>query len=189
MIRLVCFLGNPGKEYRFTRHNVGWMLLDSAFPDLGFRGKFNADIAEVLPSRAQGGEKLRILRPTQYMNRSGESIGRAVAFFQLDIQEVCVVHDDLELPFGSIALKRGGGLGGHNGLRSVKAALGDPGFFRLRIGVGRPKHGKVDSFVLSRFSPDEEAVLPRILEAARQRLEEAVRASEPDSDNAAIKLF
>ena len=189
MIRLVCFLGNPGNEYRSTRHNVGWMLLDTAFPDLGFRGKFNADIAEVFPSRKQGGEKLRVVRPTQYMNRSGESIGRAVAFFQLEVHEVCVVHDDLELPFGSIALKCGGGLGGHNGLRSVKSALGDAGFFRLRIGIGRPQHGKVDSFVLSRFGPDEEAVLPRVLEAGRQRLDDAVYAVDPDSDATAIKLF
>jgi len=189
MIRLVCFLGNPGNEYRFTRHNLGWMLLDAAFPDPGFRGKFNADIAEVFPLRERGSEKLRVLRPAQYMNRSGESIGRAAAFFQLEADEVCVVHDDLELPFGSIALKRGGGLGGHNGLRSVKSALGDAGFFRLRIGVGRPKHGKVDSFVLSRFSPDEEAVLPRILEAARQRLNEAVHASEPASDTTAVQVF
>lgn len=189
MIRLVCFLGNPGTEYHLTRHNVGWMLLDAAFSNLGFRGKFNADIAEVFPAREQGSEKLRVLRPTQYMNRSGESIGRAAAFFQLEAEEICVVHDDLELPFGSIALKHGGGLGGHNGLRSVKSAVGDAGFFRLRIGVGRPQHGKVDSFVLSRFNPDEEAVLPRILEAARRRLDQAIHAVRPVGDSTAIQVL
>lgn len=184
MIRLACFLGNPGKEYQLTRHNVAWMLLDSAFPGLSFRGKFNAELAETMPLREQTAEKLRILRPTQYMNRSGESIGRAAAFFQLDSNEICVVHDDLELAFGCIALKHGGGLGGHNGLRSVNSALGNSGFFRLRIGIGRPRHGSVDSYVLSRFSPDEEAVLPHLLSAAQRRMEQALRSSNPGVDEA-----
>ena len=161
LIRLICFLGNPGKEYRYTRHNAAWMLIDFLRFDTPpvWQNKFKGVFAKTGLQRRQ----VVLLKPEAYMNRSGESLQPGMTFFKIPREEILVVHDDLELPFGDVRIKEGGGLGGHNGLRSVSAVLGSRDFHRLRIGIGRPDRGSISSYVLSRFSREEEAELPEVM--------------------------
>ena len=169
MVELLCALGNPGREYLRTRHNLGWMLIDSWRSDLDWTKKFKGEIALLhRPAR------LIILKPLTFMNKSGESLRACMDFYSLDVDEVLIVHDDLELPFGETSVKQGGGLGGHNGLKSIKQHLGTADFRRLRLGIGRPKHGSVSNHVLSRFSHQEEIELPLLLEAGAGLLDEAI---------------
>ncbi|MCH3919564.1 MAG: aminoacyl-tRNA hydrolase [Sphaerochaeta sp.] len=162
-MNLIVFLGNPGKEYARTRHNVGFRLADVLFPDASWQKKFHGLYAQ------EAGQ--RLLKPQTYMNISGQSVAEAYAFFHLHSQEVVVVHDDLELPFGTAKLQLGGGLQGHNGLRSIKTDIGSDQFLRIRIGIGRPPHGNAASYVLAPFTPDEEIGLSLLLPRLRPWLE------------------
>jgi PTH1 family peptidyl-tRNA hydrolase len=165
----VAFAGNPGREYERTRHNIGWMLI----PYLHCAGKaLWKEKFKGMYSQVQCGSKtLCLLKPHTFMNKIGESVQPCLSFFKLESDQLIVIHDDLELPFGEAALKAGGGLGGHNGLRSVAQSIGTQQFYRLRIGVGRPPRGDVSAYVLSRFSEEEEAELPDVLERAAAVLE------------------
>ena len=154
-------MGNPGREYRQTRHNLGWMCVDAWRPDLDWTKKFKGEYAVLHAPR-----RLTVLKPLTFMNKSGESLRACMDFFSLGTDEIIILHDDLELPLGELLVKRGGGLGGHNGLKSVKQHLGTPDFLRLRLGIGRPRHGSVSNHVLSRFSREEEIELPSILSRA-----------------------
>ncbi len=151
---LVAGLGNPGREYERTRHNAGWLVVDElARRHAGvFRGKFSGQLAEV----RLAGRKVGLLKPETYMNESGRSIAAAARFFKAPAGMLLVVHDDVDLDEGRLQARRGGGLAGHNGLRSIAEALGTRDFLRLRIGVGRPGRGdrrSVADFVLSPFEP------------------------------------
>lgn len=162
MIALVAFLGNYGKQYAGNRHNVAWQFADSLgfSSSLSWQKKFKAQYAS-RQFDSTSGERTTVhfLKPETFMNLSGDSIGEACAFFKLKPEEVLVVHDELELPLGTVSLKWSGGLGGHNGLRSTKTVLGTPDFWRLRFGIGRPEHPDVAAWVLSDFSPDERITL------------------------------
>jgi PTH1 family peptidyl-tRNA hydrolase len=169
-VKLVVGLGNPGSRYSRTRHNVGFMAVDelaraAGFPE--FREKFSGELAK---GRVEG-EDVVLLEPTTYMNDSGRSVQAAVAFFHLAAKggdELLVVHDELDLPFGDVRLKISGGHAGHNGLRSIIGALG-PDFARLRVGIGRPPaafRGDVADFVLQDFDPTESAGLPDVIKAS-----------------------
>ncbi len=166
---LVAGLGNPGREYERTRHNAGWMVVDELArrTDASFRSKFSGQLAE---SRL-GEHRLALLKPETYMNESGRSIGAALRFFKLEPAELLVVHDDVDLEPGRLQARLGGGLAGHNGLRSIAQALGTQDFLRLRIGVGRPGRGDrrpVADYVLSPFEDevDVDALVRRAAEAA-----------------------
>lgn len=155
---LVAGLGNPGREYVGNRHNVGFMVADELARRHGgsWKGKFNARLAEVRID----GHKVVLLKPETYMNDSGRSISGAMRFFKLEPESVLVVHDETDLPVGRLQARRGGGLAGHNGLRSVAQHLGTPEFLRLRIGVGRPGRGDprpLADYVLSDFEAHEDA--------------------------------
>lgn len=169
MIKLMVFLGNPGNRYRLTRHNFAWRQMEEMgrIPRSGWQKKFKGSCCRI-PGAAGG---MVVLKPEVYMNKSGESVGAAASFYKLRPQEILVVHDDLELPFGGWALKQDGGLGGHNGLRSLSASLGSRQFHRFRMGIGRPPRGEAASFVLERFTPEEEACMPRILGLGGEILE------------------
>jgi PTH1 family peptidyl-tRNA hydrolase len=152
---LVAGLGNPGREYAATRHNVGFMVADELARRLGgsWRPKFSGDLAEV----RLNGLRLALLKPQTFMNESGRSVGAAARFFKVEPEDLLVVHDEVDLEPGRLQARLGGGLAGHNGLRSVAQHLGTPEFGRLRIGVGRPERGDprpVADFVLSEFSPE-----------------------------------
>jgi PTH1 family peptidyl-tRNA hydrolase len=179
MVRLIVFLGNPGTSYRRTRHNVGWLLAEKIAGTVEWREKFNGEwvLAELW------NRQLHLLKPGLYMNRSGESVSAAARFFRIPPGETLVVHDEIELPFGELSLRLGGGTAGHNGLRSIVEHAGTPDFFRLRIGISRPQRGSVSSYVLSRFSSDEEILLPRILEEGGRHLggSSIIRSPTPES--------
>jgi PTH1 family peptidyl-tRNA hydrolase len=166
---LVVGLGNPGKEYATHRHNVGFMVVDELAKVLrapDFREKFSAQWAKA----SFDGEDVVLLKPQTYMNLSGQSVQPAAAFFKVPIQNVIVVHDEVDLPFAVLRLKVGGGHAGHNGIRSLVQAMG-PDFARLRVGVGRPPpgfRGEVADFVLSGFDTMERAELPDILKLAAE---------------------
>jgi peptidyl-tRNA hydrolase, PTH1 family len=177
---LVAGLGNPGREYADTRHNVGFMVADElARRHRGsWRAKFSGDLAEV----RLGELRLAVLKPQTYMNESGRSVGAAVRFFKVRPESLLVVHDEVDLEPGRLQARLGGGLAGHNGLRSLAQHLGTPEFARLRIGVGRPERGDprpVADFVLSPFPPevDVEGLVARAADAvetvAREGVEEA----------------
>ena len=177
---LVAGLGNPGREYADTRHNVGFMVADELARRHGgsWRAKFSGDLAEVRLDIL----RLAVLKPQTYMNESGRSVGAAVRFFKVEPEALLVVHDEVDLEPGRLQARLGGGLAGHNGLRSVAQHLGTPEFARLRIGVGRPERGDprpVADFVLSPFPPevDVEGLVARAADAvetvAREGVEEA----------------
>lgn len=171
---LVVGLGNPGDRYVGSPHNVGFRVLDELAREVGqvawsqrFRGKFA--LARV------GDEKLALLEPQTFMNRSGESVREALSFFKLEHDRALVVHDELDLPLGSVKLKRGGGEAGHNGLRSVTKELGTQDYCRVRVGVGRPAKGAVVDFLLSPLSKAESAELDAAVLRARDAIELVVK--------------
>ena len=157
MIRLIVFLGNPGKQYEYTRHNAGWMVLSHVPFDRTpvFQNKFNGEFGQA----SLAGRQVYLLKPATLMNNSGKSTAACMNFYKIPPEEVLVVHDDLELAFGDIRPKTGGGMGGHNGLKSIMDALGTGDFPRLYIGIGRPEAGTgVVDHVLS---PPAESEQPR----------------------------
>jgi PTH1 family peptidyl-tRNA hydrolase len=179
---LVAGLGNPGREHARNRHNVGWMVVDELVRRHGgsFRSKFSGRLAEV----RLDGERVALLKPETYMNDSGRSVGAAARFFKASGPSLLVVHDEVDLEEGRLQARFGGGLAGHNGLRSVAGALGTPEFLRLRVGVGRPGRGdrrSVSDYVLADFDPEAEvdALVGRAADAveaiASDGLEEAQR--------------
>src|SRR5919201_5914842 len=178
---LVAGLGNPGREYARTRHNVGWLVADELARRTSgsWRGKFSGQLAEVrLDER-----RLALLKPETYMNESGRSVAAAARFFKVEPDALLVVHDDVDLEGGRLQARRGGGLAGHNGLRSLARDLGTQDFLRLRIGVGRPGRGdsrSVSDWVLSSFGPEEdvEALVSRSADAVETIATEGVEAAQ-----------
>jgi len=165
---LVVGLGNPGREYARNRHNVGYLVVDELARRHGatWRSKFSGQLAEI----RLDGHKVALLKPETYMNESGRSVGAAVRFFKLEPDAVLAVHDEGDFDLGRVELKVGGGLGGHNGLRSLAQHLKTQDFLRLRIGVGRPERGDprpLADYVLSDFEPhdDAEALIARAADA------------------------
>lgn len=174
MIRLIALLGNPGTQYARTRHNLPWIFADECalFEGCAWQSKFKGEITRIPGD-------VRVVKPATYMNVSGTSVSAAVRFFGYDARELLVVHDEVELPFGTVSFKDGGGTAGHNGLRSIRDKLGNGDFFRFRLGISRPKRGTVSSYVLARFAPEEEARLPDYLRGACRALAEFLDSSEP----------
>jgi PTH1 family peptidyl-tRNA hydrolase len=165
-LRAIVGLGNPGAEYAATRHNAGFWFVDALANSQGasFRAerKFSGDTARV----EVAGADLVLLKPSTFMNRSGQSVQALAAFYKLAPAEILVVHDELDVPLGSARFKQGGGPGGHNGLRSLIEHIG-PDFARLRIGIGHPGHkDRVHDYVLSRAGKGDEAAMQQAIEAA-----------------------
>jgi len=214
MLQLVVFLGNPGDEYKHNRHNAGWILAEALpfFPVLEWHKKFRSLYASVdsariplpngLPSMPSAetpaaspapSGKLHFIKPQLYMNNSGEAALAAAMFFKIKPDKIIVVHDEIELPFGTLSLKFSGGLGGHNGLRSIKTCFSTADFWRLRIGIGRPddrlpgKGGNMESsraagianWVLSDFTAAEIDALVPVYNAGASLLTQAL-AAEPE---------
>ena len=177
---LVVGLGNPGPEHARDRHNLGWLVVDELARRHGgsFRSKFSGKLAEVRLDDL----RLALLKPETYMNLSGSSVAAAARFFKSPPESIVAVHDEVDLEPGRLQLRLGGGLAGHNGLRSLKQSLGSADFLRVRAGVGRPGRGDrrpVADYVLSPFEPDEdpEALVARAADAvevlAREGLDQA----------------
>ena len=167
---VIAGLGNPGPQYQWTRHNAGFLFLDrlansenialSRKTFSGLAGEWNYN-----------GNRLILLKPQTFMNLSGKSVMQAHQFHKLPATQLIVVHDELDLPFGSVRLKKGGGHGGHNGLRSITEQIGKADFIRLRIGIGRPPHGDTVNYVLGNIPPTEMESLSSILDGGLDMLE------------------
>lgn len=167
-------LGNPGPKYAQTRHNAGFLVVDELAARAGAAGWQQKFKGEHVRARV-GGSPASLLKPLTYMNLSGRSVSRALGFYQIPADEMIVVHDDVDLDFGVVRVKSGGGTGGHKGLKSLKQDLGDTGFVRVRVGIGRPVHGSVTDFVLQKFASDEAAVLTDVIARAADAVETVVR--------------
>lgn len=160
-------LGNPGARYAQTRHNAGFWFLEAAARKLGLSFRFEKRFHGYLAEREWRGEKLRLLAPDTYMNRSGQSVSAIAGFFKIPVERILVAHDEIDLQPGDVRLKVGGGHGGHNGLRDVVAHLGSPDFARLRIGVGHPGLAdQVVDYVLERAGKEEQDRIDASIEAA-----------------------
>jgi PTH1 family peptidyl-tRNA hydrolase len=178
---LVAGLGNPGREYATTRHNAGWMVLDELARRQGgsWRSKFSGQLAEI----RLDGARLALVKPETYMNESGRSIAAAARFFKTPVESVLVVHDDVDLEEGRLQARLGGGLAGHNGLRSIAQALGSQEFVRLRVGVGRPGRGdrrSVADYVLASFEreTDVDALVARSADAVETVVRDGLEAAQ-----------
>ncbi|WP_305779232.1 aminoacyl-tRNA hydrolase [Nocardia nova] len=181
---LVVGLGNPGPEYERTRHNAGFLVADVLAERIG--GRFTVHKksgADLLEARLDG-RKILLVKPRTYMNLSGRPVAALARFFSVPPTEVIVVHDELDLPFGSIRLKRGGGEGGHNGLRSISNALSTKDYLRVRFGVGRPP-GRQDpaDFVLKPFSAPERKEVPVLVEQTADAVELLLRVGLETAQN------
>lgn len=171
---LIIGLGNPGSRYRFTRHNIGFMVLEQ------IAARCEVDIKQksfdALWNRGKiAGIHVLLAMPQTYMNLSGNAARSLLAYFKVDISNLIVIHDDLDLPFGTVRLKSGGGDAGHKGLKSIISCLGSADFMRIRMGIGKPSdRTPVEDYVLQKFNPDESSQLQQILQSASDAAGEIV---------------
>lgn len=168
---LLVGLGNPGDEHARNRHNIGFMVIDEVASQYGFssfRSKFQGHLSE----GRIGGEKVALLKPQTYMNDSGQSIKAAAKFFKVVPDRILIFHDELDLAPGKIRIKKGGGVAGHNGLRSAKNHLGTADFWRARMGIGHPgDKNRVSGYVLKDFSKVEQLWVETLVRASSDRIE------------------
>ena len=170
--QLVVGLGNPGPNYAQTRHNLGFMVADRLAARLGSKFKVHKRSGAEIVTGRLGGRPVVLAKPRCYMNESGRQVGPLAKFYSVPPADIVIIHDELDIDFGQIRLKIGGGEGGHNGLRSVATALGTKDFHRVRIGIGRPP-GRKDpaAFVLENFTATERAEVPTLREQAADATE------------------
>jgi PTH1 family peptidyl-tRNA hydrolase len=181
---LVVGLGNPGPRYAATRHNVGAVVANLLADRVGGRWKSHRSRCEIVEGRLAG-TAVVLAKPMSYMNESGGPVVGAARFFKIPVESVLVIHDELDLPFGTVRLKRGGGEGGHNGLRSVSASLGSKEYVRVRFGIGRPP-GRQDpaDFVLREFSNVERRELDFLVDRAADAVEAVITKGLDAAQNA-----
>ena len=173
-MKLIVGLGNPGSEYAGTRHNIGFSAIDllSSRSGIGLSSsKFSAESGQ----GTIAGERSILLKPQTFMNLSGQSVGPAAHFYKLSAEDLIVIHDELDLPLGQMQIRRGGGTGGHNGLKSIVQCLGTGDFIRIRVGTGKPQgpnaKERVVGFVLGRFSGDEQALADEMIQKTADAVE------------------
>jgi PTH1 family peptidyl-tRNA hydrolase len=174
---LILGLGNPGRRYQFTRHNIGFMVLEK------IAAQWEVDLKQksfdALWNRGKiAGINVLLAMPQTYMNLSGNAARKLLAYFKMDISNLIVIHDDLDLPFGKLRLKTGGGDAGHKGLKSITTCLGSADFMRVRMGIGKPSDkSRVEDYVLERFGSEEAAMLQQIIQLASDAATEIVLSS------------
>ena len=169
---LIVGLGNPGREYAGTRHNIGFMTLERLAKRLALDWQVNKKFTAHLAKGNQGDATLLLCQPQGYMNVSGKTIAPLARFYQIPADRIVVVLDDLDLPLGTLRMRPGGGTGGHRGLESIRGCIGTSEFPRLRLGIGRPAPARdVSGFVLGKFTGDESGQLEKVLEKAADQLE------------------
>lgn len=182
-MKLIVGLGNPGKQYENTRHNIGFMVLDELAKswNVSFdKTKFNAEYAIAY----HGGIKYLLIKPTTYMNLSGEAVGKFYDYFEIDIEDILVIYDDLDTKTANFKLKSKGSSGGHNGIKSIISHLGTEKFNRLKIGIDRPTPPmKVVDYVLGRFSKDEMSEIEKIYSKSINCIEDFSKMSFVDLMN------
>lgn len=162
---LVVGLGNPGAEYTDTRHNVGFHIVDALYTYFEKSGRYKEKWNGLYGSSVHSGRKIYFVKPLTFMNRSGQAVSQYYTFYKITPERLVVIHDDLDMAPGRVKLVKGGGAGGHNGIKSIVASIGTNDFYRLKVGIGRPGQGEVhkdfpvDRYVLSNFSEDERNTL------------------------------
>lgn len=175
-MRIIVGLGNPGKEYLFTRHNLGFMVVDRLAGDLDItvnRNQFDSLTGDGTLS----GSRIMLAKPQTYMNLSGKSVAGLLRFYKLGLEDLIVIHDELDLEFDTVRIKKGGGPGGNKGVASVIDQLGCPDFIRVRLGIGKPPRKEMtEGYVLGRFSPKEMDKLPDILVRAADAVEAIIES-------------
>jgi PTH1 family peptidyl-tRNA hydrolase len=182
LVKIVVGLGNPGSQYAKTRHNAGWMVLDKIADRAGWSGRGRTrDASSVVQGRFRGLD-LILVKPLTFMNDSGLAVRKVLAREHAPLVDLLVVADDFALPFGKLRFREGGSAGGHNGLGSIIDELSNEGFSRLRIGIGDPEQHAIDH-VLSAFSPDEQARMDELLEAAADGVEAWAREGTSKAAN------
>lgn len=169
---LVVGLGNPGDTYNSTRHNIGFELLDDFIKELNTSWKLNKKTNAVETSVNISGRKLILLKPQTFMNNSGQAVNLTMKYYSIPLENLIVIHDELDIDFTKVRLKKGGGEGGHNGLRSITQHLGSKDYLRIRLGIGRPP-GKMDAatYVLKKFSSNERQELPFIFAKGEEAID------------------
>ncbi|UUX51269.1 aminoacyl-tRNA hydrolase [Nisaea acidiphila] len=171
-------LGNPGPKYELTRHNIGFLVADEIASSYGF-GPFRSRFQALTADGSVGGEKVLLMKPTTYMNESGRAVGEAVRFFKIPLENVIVFYDEIDLAPGKIRVKRGGGAGGHNGIRSIDAHVGKD-YWRVRLGVGHPgDKNRVKDYVLHDFAKaEQEGWLSKLVPAVADEADLLVRGED-----------
>jgi PTH1 family peptidyl-tRNA hydrolase len=180
---LIAGLGNPGSEYAGNRHNCGFMVADVLADRMGAPFKRDRSRARVAVGRLAG-HPVTLAKPQTFINLSGRPVAALRTFYKIPVEHIVVIHDELDIPFGAIRVKQGGGDNGHNGLRSVTAALGTRDYLRVRVGIGRPP-GRMDpaDFVLHDFSAAERKALPDVLERCADAVETLLKAGLAAAQN------
>ena len=181
-MKVVVGLGNPGKRYAETRHNVGWMVVDRLADRAGWGGKVRAKDAAAVAWGRYRGLDLMLVKPTTFMNESGVAVRKVLARERVPLKELLVVVDDFALPFGRLRIREGGSAGSHNGLRSIIGELGSQKFARLRVGIGEPSRNAT-SHVLDGFSAEERVRLDAVLDAAADAVEDWAREGPSKAAN------
>lgn len=158
-MKLIVGLGNPGKQYELTRHNVGFICLESAKDKYNLNFKLDSSFNAMVATALIGGEKCVFVKPQTYMNLSGEAVGKILKYYKINVEDMLVIYDDMDLPLGALRLREKGSAGGHNGIKNIISHVGTQEFKRIRVGIS--SHNNIDAkdYVLGRFSKDEQVVL------------------------------
>ena len=161
---LIAGLGNPGAEYENTRHNIGFNIIDAIAEHFNFP-QFTAKFSALVSNKIIGANKITLIKPQTYMNLSGDALAKAIHFYKIPVEDLIVIHDDLDLALAKVKMKIAGGSGGHNGVKSIDQHLGQD-YYRVRIGIGKPDHhNNVSNFVLNKFSKEESQIIEPVIEA------------------------
>jgi len=169
-LKVIAGLGNPGEKYSYTRHNIGFMIISEMADRFNVKSSYKFD--GLLGDFFLGGEKIILFQPMKYMNKSGQPIYKLLDYFQIEAEDLLVIHDDLDLELGKMRFKQNGGSGGHNGIKSIINQLGTDQFNRLKIGIGRPPENvPVPDFVLTTFKGEEKDTSNRVVQEAASAAE------------------
>ena len=177
-MKMIVGLGNIGTRYDETRHNTGFMIVDQLARDYHLGAFTHLKQEAVAVSGVINGEKVMLVKPTTFMNDSGRAVGPLVDYYDIDLDDLVIVNDDLDMPVGKVRLKTHGASGGHNGLKSIISALGTKNFNRVKVGIDHPQHGTVVSHVLGKFSKEERPKFDQAVEQAEHALEDWINGED-----------
>lgn len=169
-MKMIVGLGNPGKEYECTRHNVGFMAIDYYLGEVKFKEKFNAQYYEM----GSNDDKIIFLKPITYMNNSGEAVRKFLDYYKISVEDILIIHDDMDFDIGEFKIKKNGGPAGHNGIRSIINHLNTQDFKRIRIGISREKEDKVN-YVLGKFSNSDLEKLNNVIKIVKNIIDDFIK--------------
>ena len=178
IMKMIVGLGNIGTRYDETRHNTGFMVVDQLARDYHLGAFTHLKQEAVAVSGVINGEKVMLVKPTTFMNDSGRAVGPLVDYYDIDLDDLVIVNDDLDMPVGKVRLKTHGASGGHNGLKSIISVLGTKNFNRVKVGIDHPQHGTVVSHVLGKFSKEERPKFDQAVEQAQHALEDWINGED-----------